>query len=94
MTRTVLLGLAATMLVLPMAEAKTMRISGCVRAVPTMCKAITMGGTNYIINSAFPSPPFATGAVVTGEVTDKWAPCPGKWVEVKSWKADPKAVCR
>jgi hypothetical protein len=93
MTRIVLLGLAAAMIALP-AQAKTTRISGCVRAVPTMCKAIEMNGTNYIINTAFPSPALATGAVVTGEVTDKWSPCRGKWVEVKSWKPDPKAKCQ
>jgi len=88
-----LLAVAAGVLFVPAAQAKDTRFHGCVQYVPTMCKAIKAGDSFYIVNTANPPIPLNTGAVVTGEVTDKWSPCRGKWVEVKSWKADPKA-CR
>lgn len=86
-----LFAVAAAAVCISGAQAKTARFHGCVQYVPTMCKGIQSGGSFYIVNTANPPIPLNTSATVTGEVTDKWSPCKGKWVEVKSWKADSKA---
>jgi hypothetical protein len=97
MKRTIVIAATALLVSSPAWAAKggTTRITGCVQAVPSMCKGISSGGALYIVNTASPPIPLGTNATVTGTVTDKWAPCFGKWVEVTSWKANPKnGICR
>jgi hypothetical protein len=89
--KTILFAAAAGILLASAAEAKDARFQGCVQYVPTMCKGIKAGDTFYIVNTANPPIPLNSGATVTGEITDKWSPSRGKWVEVKSWKPAPRA---